>query len=451
MVFRLAIRFVTDIARDLFKKDLPVLYFATFIMRFAAYLTIALLSYIINDTVLYSLVIVFYSIAEVLTVSVFGVLTDRKGRRPILIIAHLVTTLGVALFAIFAFTQGKLGFVDLLIIAIICIPLLGILGTGAASEVASAMTMIADESTLETRAQYMGFFDLATLGGFAAGLATGHAMVLLFKVNIEIGLAIALVSVIISLLLVYLWVGETIDLSKIQNTEKIEIRDFFTRVLSVIKANKDLQKVLPVYIPIISLYGLLIGSAKTLIEEQLSTGITKELIVVVGILGVTIGSSILLLGKLSDRHLIRRPFIIGGLICLAVFLTLFEYYQYTATTTGNAFIALYSIWPVVAILGFGIGAFPPAVLAYLTDISKKDSRGTTFGVYSVIFGTGMIIGPIIGSVFATLGQVLNIGQVWGIIMAVILLVLISCLGTLFLTERAIESKPMSGINNIVAD
>ena len=443
----MSIRFVTDIIRDLFKKDLPMLYFATFVMRFSAYLTIALLSYMITNGVLYSAVIVFYSIAEVLTVSIFGVLTDRRGRRPILISAHLITTLGIALFAVLAYLQGNPSDSNILILIILVIPLLGILGTGAASEVASAMTMIADESTLETRAQYMGFFDLATLGGFAIGLATGHIMSLLLKVNIEIGLTIALISVILSLVLVYLWVGETISLTAERHMEKLKIQDFFTRILNVIKTNKDLQKVLPVYIPIISLYGLLIGSAKTLIENQLSPGITKELIVVVGILGLTIGSSILLLGKLSDRYLIRRPFIIGGLICLAIFLTLFEYYQ----TTNNAFGALYSIWPIVAVLGFGIGAFPPAVLAYLTDISKKDSRGTTFGVYSVIFGTGMIIGPLIGSAFAIIGQSLNIGQVWGIIIAVILLVLISCIGTLFLTERAVETKSIPVTTNIIAD
>jgi MFS family permease len=103
----------------------------------------------------------------------------------------------------------------------------------------------------------------------------------------------------------------------------------------------------------------------------------------------------------------------------------------------GAFEGLFSIWPIVAILGWGVGMFPPAILAYLTDISKKDTRGTTFGVYSVIFGSGMIIGPFVGAVFTELGNLTG-QQVWGIVLAVLLLTTLSVIGTLFLKEKAIQ-------------
>jgi DHA1 family multidrug resistance protein-like MFS transporter len=40
------------------------------------------------------------------------------------------------------------------------------------------------------------------------------------------------------------------------------------------------------------------------------------------------------------------------------------------------------------------GAFGPAALAGLTDVSQSDKRGTTMGLYSVVISSSMIVGPI---------------------------------------------------------
>ena len=62
--------FVTDIFRG-HKFSIVMLYFATFTMRFAAYLAIALISYMVDATPR-AFVIAFYSLTEILTVSFFG-------------------------------------------------------------------------------------------------------------------------------------------------------------------------------------------------------------------------------------------------------------------------------------------------------------------------------------------------------------------------------------------
>lgn len=428
-------RFFTDIFRSL-HFSLLMLYAATFIMRFAAYLAIALISYMVEPTPR-TLVIMFYSIMEILTVSFFGVSSDRWGRKPVLIISHLLTTLGVALFAVVGFFQGAVETSNLVLIIAVYLPIMGVMGAGAASKVASTMTMIADESTIETRAQYMGFFDLATLGGFGAGLAAGHLMQALFGFDLFLSFVIAVVVVAISLVMVMIWVDETLspeELTKAQSQE-LHNSEFLTRVISVIRTNKDLQKIMPVYIPMISLYGLLVAFAKELVEDQLEEGLSFALMAVVVILGLTMGSSMLIMGKISDQRRERRPFIIIGLISLAIIITLFRYYPSVGI---GSFDGLYSIWPITALLGFGAGMFPPAILAYLTDISKKDTRGTMFGVYSVIFGTGMIIGPPLGSLFTEIGKMYD-AEIWGLVAAVVLLAGMSCLGTIFLTERAQEA------------
>ena len=90
---------------------------------------------------------------------------------------------------------------------------------------------------------------------------------------------------------------------------------------------------------------------------------------------------------------------------------------------------LWRIWPLILIISYGAGAFPPAILAYLSDISKKDASGTTFGVYSVIFGSGMIIGPISGGIMLD-----QYGQ-FGFIVMVVVFVAIAAIGSIFLPDH----------------
>ena len=50
----------------------------------------------------------------------------------------------------------------------------------------------------------------------------------------------------------------------------------------------------------------------------------------------------------------------------------------------------------------------------------------------------MIIGPLIGSFFAEIGRIYD-AEIWGLVIAVVLLVLLSSIGTLFIEEKAKES------------
>ena len=441
------VTYVIDIFRDI-KFSLIMLYIATFVMRFSAYLCIALLGYTVDIT-FRGIVIAFYSIMEILTVSFFGVYSDTNGRKPVLIISHVLTMVGVLLFAVLAFVHKELLTKDLVLIVFVYLPIMAILGAGAAAKVASTMTMIADESSIETRAQYMGFFDLATLGGFGAGLAAGSILYTALKFTLDMTYLIAIITVVVSVVMVILWVDETLTPKEQAQNKSASTDHSLTRVMNVIEGNKDLQKLLPVYIPMISLYGILVNTASDLLKPSLENGVSHALIIVIVLIGTFTGASMLIMGKLSDKMRIRRPFIIIGLFSLAILISLFEYYAITADTTGvGAFEGLYQIWPLTIILSWGLGMFPPAILAYLTDISKKDTRGSMFGVYSVIFGGGMIIGPLISSAFAIVGKDIfpSYGELIGIIACIFLMVILSSLGTLFLREKAFEEEPADKIS-----
>ena len=103
---------------------------------------------------------------------------------------------------------------------------------------------------------------------------------------------------------------------------------------------------------------------------------------------------------------------------------------------------LYRIWPLIAFLSFGAGTFPPAALAYLGDVINRVVSGTSFGIYSLIFGSGLIVGPIMGGALTV-----AYGSVAFAILA-LSLIAVSAVAVLFLREPArngVAPKPLAGV------
>src|SRR5437016_3166880 len=161
-------------------------------------------------------------------------------------------------------------------------------------------------------------------------------------------------------------------------------------LLRTVLRNPDIRRLLPVYVPVVALYGYVLTFTDHLIGSG-GTAPLSQLLIVVGSLGVPLGLSLAVSGRWSDRTRRRRPFMGLGLACfggLAILLAM--------ATGPDGTAQLASQWPLIAVLAAGAGTFPPAALAYLGDIVERAVSGTTFGIYSIIFGTGLIIGPILG-------------------------------------------------------
>ena len=370
------------------RVSLAVLYIATFVMRAAGFASIAVatshgyLGVGPAADFMRGIIVASYPAAELVTVMGFGALCDSVGRKPVLILGHFLTAL--AAFS-FIFSQGAI---------LLMMGFSALFGVGAAAKVSSTLTMISDMSTIKNRAQTMGIFDMTTLGGLAGGYVAGAMLINLFHFTIFASLVLAGGMVMVSVVLVFLLVTET----KGKDVTSIGVKALFKQTFS----NKEILRLLPVYTPIICLYGLIIAFAEGIAESGNIFTSTQALFTL-GVVGACLFLGLLLLGRLSDRLLRRKPFIIVGLFCFGVLATLL-------TLNVNSIEVLWPILPLVGLVSFGAGAFPPAVLAYLSDISKHETRGTTFGVYSMILGTGLIVGPLSGSLviptYGTIGFVL---------------------------------------------
>ena len=345
-------------------------------------------------------VMVVYPLAELTSVSFFGSYSDKIGRRPILIASLFITAASAYLFAIAP-------------TAAILIAFSAVFGIGAASKVSTTLSMIADMSSEHDRARLMGYYDLSTLSGLAGGYGLG---IILLEMTIAPSFILFMAgsACAVSGIVAFFVIRETrthvhIDMSTLDLIKKVA-------------SDRKIQMLIPVYVPIISMYGLLIGYAERIIEEHFFELTSTDLLYLFGGLGGSLILGIVIMGHLSDHYMKRRPFIVAGLIGFGIL-------GYLMVAYAENLSGLWAIWPALPILGFMAGAFPPAAMAYLTDVSDKEARGATMGVYSIFFGSGMIIGPLAGAfAYGNYG-------LYGMAILVGIFITIAIAGTYFMPER----------------
>jgi len=366
-------------------RNLAFLYFATFIMRAAAFAGVAVMQDVSArtlDALGRGLLFAVYPLAEIATVGYLGTLCDRVGRKRILVFAHLVTAAAVFLFIPSISPVVPTGVQPFLVA--VCFVMFGV---GAAAKVASTLAMINDHSSRANRAQLMAFFDLVTFGGLVGGFGAAFLALNAFGISDATVLAVGGIGVTVSVVMVQFLVRETPFTPETQRGT--------LELLRTVLRNRDIQRLLPVYVPVVALYGYVLTFTDNLLGAgSEGSATTTQLLIIVASLGIPLGASLAVSGRLSDRVRLRRPFMGLGLACfggLAILLAL------AARPGGGADTAqLVSRWPLIAILAAGAGTFPPAALAYLGDVVGHSVTGTAFGIYSVIFGSGLIVGPVLG-------------------------------------------------------
>lgn len=92
-----------------------------------------------------------------------------------------------------------------------------------------------------------------------------------------------------------------------------------------------------------------------------------------------------LTGAISDRMSRRMPFIVGGLLLMAL------------GTFAFAFATRYVDLVVIrAVQGVGVALTMPAALALLATSTRRETRGSAMGIYSTFRMVGFACGPLIG-------------------------------------------------------
>jgi MFS family permease len=392
--------------------NIMAMYGVTMIMRASFYISIAVIgssSYMGSglQTLEITAVLLVYPVAELTSVSFFGSYSDKIGRKPIFVASLFITSLSALLFAVAN---------SLYILLVFS----AVFGLGAASQVSTTLSMVADMSSETNRARLMGYYDLSTLFGLAGGYSLGILLLHFGWTPFTILLAAASAAAFAGL--------AAVGLIKETRTET-HVGISITGLIRKVAGDKRIQKLVPVYVPIISMYGIFIGYSERILEAEFKTLAATDLLILFGMLGGSLVIGIITMSHLSDHYMKRRPFIVVGLLGFGIL-------AYLLVSNSANIAALWAVWPILPILGFVAGAFPPAAMAYLTDVSDRDARGTTMGVYSIFFGTGMIIGPASG------GFVYTWYGIVGLAILVASFIAVAIVGTYFMSEpRARETIP----------
>ena len=116
------------------RLSLAILYLATLIMRGAGFASIAIVESAVfsgsSASFIGGVIVPCYAAAELITVMAFGAMSDKIGRKPVLIIGQFLAAASAFLFI---FSQGSIA---------LMLGFAALFGVGAAAEVSSALTMI---------------------------------------------------------------------------------------------------------------------------------------------------------------------------------------------------------------------------------------------------------------------------------------------------------------------
>ncbi|UCE44944.1 MAG: MFS transporter [Methanobacteriota archaeon] len=352
---------------------LRVLYFSTFFLRMAfGALLLLIAKYVPCETdyeglLNVAIIAVPYPLAEMLTANYFGILSDRTGRKPIIVFGTAMAASIVLLYTL----SNNVWYLA---------AMHGIHGIGAAATVAPAIAMIADHAEACDRGRQMGWFDYATFLGYIVGAVAGGFLIDI--VGAKVGFLFMAGLLIISALMLQMLVKK----------EKVRVKSeslmAWHNLRKVFKI-REVKLMFPIWLIIATLLGLAITYLPRI---MLSEDISGSMIgLMFGAAGVALGLFQPFWGKVSDM-VGRIPVMAYGVFCIMGIIIMALFFSDSIYTRVDDEIRLNIIGLIpLGILGVGVGAFVPAALALMADCSSDDCYGATMGLYSFALGFGAFI------------------------------------------------------------
>ncbi|OGS42149.1 MAG: hypothetical protein A3K67_01140 [Euryarchaeota archaeon RBG_16_62_10] len=357
---------------------LRILYVSTFLLRTAfGALLLLIASYVPYETdyealLNVAIIAVPYPFAEMVTANYFGILSDRTGRRPIIVAGTAVAAVVVSLYTI-SNNVWYLAFMH------------GIHGIGAAATVAPAIAMIADHADSCDRGRQMGWFDYSTFLGYIIGAVVGGFLIDLTGARVGFGIIAGLLA--LSAIMLYALVKK----------EKVRARSQhfggFAELKRVFRI-REVRLMFPIWLIIAILLGLAITYLPRIMLSEDVSGTTIGLMF--GAAGIALGLLQPFWGKVSDI-VGRIPVMAYGVFSIFGIVVMLLFFADSAfeVTDGVIEFKLLGMIPL-GIMGLGAGAFVPAALALMADSSDAECYGATMGLYSFALGFGAFIAEGLG-------------------------------------------------------
>lgn len=371
------------------KKALPILFAVMFLVMAGFGIIIPVLPFYAENigaspTELGYLMAV-YSLMQLLFAPMWGRISDRIGRKPVIMI-------GILGLAFSFFLTGASDTLSMLFVARI------VGGALSAANMPTAMAYVADITTPENRSKGMGIIGAATGLGFVFGPAIGGVF---SKIDLSVPFFVAGGFSLFTLFLVLLFLKESLAKENRGQSEKEK-----TSMWKSFKGAQSILFILQLFISL-SLAGLETTFAYFAAKKAgLGTVQLGYIFMIMGLVSAFIQGGVM--GRAAKRYgegmIIKAGIVISaigfGLILLV-----------DSFATAAIFLSIF---------GIGNGVIRPAVSALLTK-TVTTGHGSVTGLLSSFDSLGRIAGPPIGG--ALYGIAIGLPYISGILLSVVALVL----------------------------
>lgn len=309
------------------------------------------------------LLLAAYSFAQIFGAPILGTLSDRYGRKPVLVVSQIGTVLsyGVLIlannFPVFLMARLLDGF------------------TGG--NIATARAYIADITPIKDRAKGMAFIGIAFGVGFLFGPAIGG--IVYAKYSIHVAFAIAGLMSALALMLTVVFLKEP-------ETRRSSRRWVWTSIGTVF-ADRSVRMVIGLQFVFTTVFSGFETTFALFTADYLGFGLNHNslIFIYIGVLAMIVQ------GSIARRSIHRLVLAVGTGLMLTVI-------------GCGALVLSNSIWfllAALAVLAVGVGLTNTVLPTLLSTVTKPESEGEVLGIYEGIGSLSRVIGPMYAALLYT--------------------------------------------------
>jgi len=302
-----------------------------------------------------------YALTGILAAPFIGILADRFGRRPIVLVA-----LGAHVLAFTGYLFAASAWLFIL--------LRGLAGLFTAGLVPAMNSIVGDVAPQDRRGRWIGIVNGGASAGWIAGPLAGGLLYDRFGYAVPFAVAIAMACG--ALLIALLWIPET----HAPAARSIRLQSSWKAEWQALSARSTFALLLLITFGVMFAWAFIEPQFMFYAYDDLSWT-SSQLGLVMSAYGLAFMLGEFGLGQLSDRAG-RRPVLLIGLVLFSA--------QFAGLILFRD-----AIWIVVSFLVAGLGnaLYDPALSALILDITPPEHRAGLLGIKSTAGALGTLLGP----------------------------------------------------------